>query len=112
MNKIKIINTKIILINNIRNPPNSPRKYTPTIIDSGAKIHLENKTTQTMPPVIMSKDMTERLPDGSTMDSSHVEKLQLPGLTKKTIQILILPETITAPLISLGVPYVIMDTQS
>ena len=56
--------------------------------------------------------MTERLPDGSTMDSSHVETLQLPGLTKKTIHILILPEKITAPLISLGVPYVIMDTQS
>ena len=112
MNKIKMSTTKIILINNIRTPPNSPRKYTPTIIDSGAKFHPENETTQTMSPVIMSKNMTERLPYGSTMDSSHVETLHLPGLTKKTIHILILPEKIIAPLISLGVPYVIMDTQS
>ena len=56
--------------------------------------------------------MTAGLPDGSTMDFSHVATLQLPGLTKKAIQIIIFTETITVPLISLGVSYVMMDALS
>ena len=56
--------------------------------------------------------MTAGLPDGSTMDFSHVATLQLPGLTKKAIQIIIFTETITVPLISLGFPYVMMDAPS
>ena len=46
------------------------------------------------------------------MDFSHVATLQLPGLTKKAIQIIIFTETITVPLISLGVSYVMMDALS
>ena len=53
MNKIKIKNPKSSLINNIWNPPNSPRNYAPEITDSGDNIHLENESTQSMSPVIM-----------------------------------------------------------
>ena len=31
----------------------------------------------------MSNNMTERLPDGSTIESSHVVKLYLPVITRK-----------------------------
>ena len=62
MNKIKIITLKIGSINNIRTPQNSPRKYTLAIVDSGVNIRLANEATQTMAPVIMSNNMTERLP--------------------------------------------------
>ena len=40
MNKIKINTPKISLINNIGTPPNSPRKYTLEIADSGAKQYI------------------------------------------------------------------------
>ena len=59
MNKIKMINTKISLINNTGTPPNSPRKSTPTITDSGANIHQANEATQTMSPVIISKKLLQ-----------------------------------------------------
>ena len=49
--------------------------------------------------------MTARLPDGSTMESSHIATLQLPFLIKQARQIHISPKMNTAPLISLGVLY-------
>ena len=57
----------------------------------------------TMNPVIMSNKITARLPDGSTMDSSHIATLQLSGLRNQARQIHIFPKIKTAPLISLGV---------
>ena len=56
-----------------------------------------------MTPVIMSNNMTENIPYGITMKSSHIETLQLPGLTKKSIQIHIPPKMRISPLIFLGV---------
>ena len=50
MNKIKISTPKISLINIIGTPPNSPRKYTLEIADSGANIHPENEATSIMSP--------------------------------------------------------------
>ena len=47
--------------------------------------------------------MTAILPDGSTMESSHIATLQLPGLRNQARQIHIFPKMKTAPLISLGV---------
>ena len=46
--------------------------------------------------------MTERLPDGSTIDSSHITTLQLPGLSKKARQIHIYHKMKTAQLILEG----------
>ena len=43
-----------------------------------------------MYPVIMSNEMTERLPYGNTMESSHIRTLQLPGPIKQARQIQIL----------------------
>ena len=100
MNKIKIGTLKIGLINNI---PNSNIKSTLAIADSGKNIHISNQATTTVYPVMMPKYMTARLLDGITMESSHVAKLQLPGLRKKAIQIHIFPKMRTAPLILLGV---------
>ena len=68
MNKIKVSTSKLSLINNIGNPPNSPSKHTISIADSGVSIHLSKQDTTTMVPVIMPKDMTEKLPYGSTME--------------------------------------------
>ena len=56
-----------------------------------------------MEPSIVSNNMNARIPYGRKMESPYVETLQIPGLTKKTIQIHITPKMITAPLISLGV---------
>ena len=53
MNKIKMSSTKFSLFKNIGTPPNSPRKYTLEIADSGANIHLANEATATMAPVIV-----------------------------------------------------------
>ena len=47
--------------------------------------------------------MKARLPDGSTMESTHIATLQLPGLSKQAKQIQIFPKMKTSPLISLGV---------
>ena len=56
-----------------------------------------------MAPVIISNEIIERLPDRSTMDSSHIVTLHLPGISKQARHIHILPQMKTAPLISLGV---------
>ena len=103
MNKIKMSTHKISLINNIGTPPNSTIKYTPANSESGANIHLSNKSTPTMPIVIMSKELILWLIDGSTMESSHVVTLQIPGITPKAIKIHISPKTRIAALIFLGV---------
>ena len=92
---------KVSLINNIGNPPNSPSKQTRAISDSGADIHLSKQSTTTMSPFIMSNYMVENLPDGSTMEFSHTETLQLPVLRKQARQIHISPKMRTEPLILL-----------
>ena len=56
-----------------------------------------------MAPVITENEIQARLPDISTMESTHIATLQLPGLSKLARQIRILPKMQTAPLISLGV---------
>ena len=58
-----------------------------SITDSGVNIHPEKKSTTTTTPMIMSNEMTEKIPDGSTMESSHISTLQLPGLIKQVRQI-------------------------
>ena len=68
MNKIKMSSTKFSLFKNIGTPPNSPRKYTLEIADSDVNIHLANESTPTMDPVIISNNMTARLPDVSTVE--------------------------------------------
>ena len=73
------------------------------ITNSGANIHLARQATPTMAPVIMENETKARLPDGSTMESTHIATLQLPGLSKQAIQINISPKMNTSPLISLGV---------
>ena len=55
-----------------------------------------------MTPVIISNDMIARMPDGITMDSSHIATLQLPGLSKQDMQIHFFPQIKTPLLISLG----------
>ena len=47
--------------------------------------------------------MVSRLTYGSTMKSSHIATLQIPGLSKQSRQIEILPKMKTARLISFGV---------
>ena len=84
-------------------PPNYPSNNTLAISDSGANTHPEKQATTTMAPVKISNEMTERLPDGITIESSHIPTLYLPGLRKKVRQIHILQEMKTSPLISLGV---------
>ena len=103
MDKIQISTPKISLINNIGIPPISPRNYTLAIVESGSNIPLSNKATPRMSPVIIQNNMIERLPHGSTIESSHVATLQLPGITRKSRQVHIYPKMITAPIISLGV---------
>ena len=56
-----------------------------------------------MAPVIISNEMTARLPDVITMESLHISTFQLPGLIKQEIHIKIYPKLKTSPLISLGV---------
>ena len=56
-----------------------------------------------MAPLIVSNEITARLPDMSTMESSHLMTLQLPGIIKQDRRIHIFPQMKTAPLISLGV---------
>ena len=73
------------------------------IADSGANIHLAIKFTPTMAPVIMDNEIKARLPDGITMESTHIATVQLPGLIRIARQIHIFPKMHTDPLISLGV---------
>ena len=71
------------------------------ISDSGVNIHPSKQSITTMASVIISNEMTEILPDGITMESSHIATLQLPGLSKKSRQIHIYPKMKIASLISL-----------
>ena len=103
MNKIKISTPKTSLINNISTPPNYPSKCTLAIAKSGANIHIEKQSTPIIYPVIMSKDMTERLLDGCAMDFSHIATLHLTCLSKQAIQIHIYPKMRTDPLLSFRV---------
>ena len=103
MNKIKIRIPKISSNNSIRISHTYPGNYTLAIADSGVNILLANEATPTMVPGLMSNNITARLPDGITMESSHVATLQLSGLTKKAIQIHSYPKIITSPLILLGI---------
>ena len=102
VNKIEIINPRISLINYIDNPPNPTSNKLLAIADSGANIHPEKQATPTMAPVITENDMKARLPDGITMESTHIATLQLPGISKQARQIHILLKMQTSPLISLG----------
>ena len=70
-----------------------------SIADSGANIHLAKLSTPLMAPVTIENDMKEGLPDGSTMESTHIATLQLPGLGKQVRQIHICPNIQTDPLI-------------
>ena len=56
-----------------------------------------------MVPVIISIYMTERLPYRSTMDSSHIETLHIPGLSKQARKVQFFPKMKISPLISLVV---------
>ena len=67
MNKIKIISPKISLIDFIVTPNNPPSNNMLAIADSGANIQLGKQATTKMAPVIMSTEISVRLPDGSTM---------------------------------------------
>ena len=82
VNKIKIINPKISLINNIDTPPNPTSTNMLAISDSGTNIHLAIKATPKIDPLIMENEMKARLPDGSTMEPTHIATLQIPGLSK------------------------------
>ena len=62
------------------------------IADSGTNIHLARHTTTTMAPVIMDTEIKARLPDGSTMESTHTATFQIPGISKLAIQIHIFPK--------------------
>ena len=68
MNKIKISTPRISLINNIGNPSNYPKKYTLEMAESGVNIHISNEATPRMALVIISKNMTARIPHGSKME--------------------------------------------
>ena len=56
-----------------------------------------------MAPFVISNNIITRLPDGSTMESSHIATLQLPGLSKQARKVHIFPKMITSPPISLVV---------
>ena len=103
MNKIEISNPKISLINCIGTPQNYPSIKTLAIADSGANINLPKQATITIDPVMISDEITERLPYGSTIESSHILKIHLPGLIKQSRQIHSNRKMKTDPLISLGV---------
>ena len=82
---------KISLINYIDKPPNPTSTNILAIADSNEIIHLARKVTPTMALVIRDNEIKERLPDGSTMESTHMVTLQLPGISRLTRQIHILP---------------------
>ena len=73
------------------------------ISDSSANIYLGRKATPTMAPVIMDNELKEILPDGSTMESTHIATLQIPVQINLVRWIHIFPKMQTAPLTSLGV---------
>ena len=102
-NKIKMTNPKINLINLINTSPNPTSTNMLAIIDNGENIHLARQATPTMAPVMMYNEIKSRLPDRITTESKNIVTLQLPGLSRLTRQIHILPKMQIAPLISLGV---------
>ena len=83
VNKIEISNPKISIINYIDNPPNSTSYNMLEIVDSGANIHLSKQATPTMAPITMLNGIKARLPELSTVESTPISKLQLPGIIKK-----------------------------
>ena len=103
VNKIKISNPYISLINHNDTPPNPTSTNMLTIADSGLNKHLKRQATHSLAPVNMNNEMKERLPYGSTMEFTHIATLQIPGLSKLARQIQIFPKIQTASLISLGV---------
>ena len=105
MNKIKISAPKLSLLNNIRTPPNSHITQMLEITYSYVNTHISKQSTSSMVPVIMSNYVTARIPDGSTTQSSHIETIHLPGISKQAIQIKLLPKMRPSKLISLGVLY-------
>ena len=86
-------------MNHTNTPSNPTSTNMLSITDSGAYIHLARQATPTMAPVIMDNEMKAILTDGSTMDSTHISTLQLPGLSKPARQIHVFPKMKTAPLI-------------
>ena len=68
-------------------PPDPTSSNMLETTDSGENIHLSKQATTKMAPVITSNKMTARLPDGSTIESSHIATLHLPGLIKQARQI-------------------------
>ena len=103
VNKIEMSNPKISLINYIDTPPNPNSTNMLEIVESGASIHLSRQSTPTMAPVMIDNDIKSRLPDESTMESTHIATLQLQDLLKQERHIHILPKIQTAPLISFGI---------
>ena len=84
VNKIEISNPKISLIKYIDTPHNPTSNNILAITDSGANIHLSKQSTLTMAPVVIENNIKSRLPDGSTMDSTHIATLHLTGLIKQS----------------------------
>ena len=70
---------------------------------SGENIHLVKQSTTTMATIIMSNEMTSRIPYGIAMESSHISTLQIPGIMKQARQIHIFSIIKTATVISLGI---------
>ena len=103
VNKIEISNPKISLINYIDTPTNPTSTNMLAITDLCANIHPEIQATHTTTPVMMENEMKSRLPYESTIESTHIETLQLPGLSKQARQIHIFPKMQISPLIPLGV---------
>ena len=64
-------------------PENHRSKNTLAIVDLGAKIHLAKKSARTIDLIIMSNNMIAIIPDGSTLHSSNISTLQLPGQRKQ-----------------------------
>ena len=60
--------------------------------DSSANIHLARQATQIIAPVLMDNEIKARLTDGRIVESTHIAKLQLPGLSRLVIQIHISPK--------------------
>ena len=73
------------------------------VTDSGMNINLARQAIHTMDPVFMENYMKARLPDGSTMDSTHIATLHISGISKQSRQIHIFPKMQTDLLILLGV---------
>ena len=70
-----------------------------SIEDSRANIYLAIQSNPTMAPLMMDNEMKVRLPDGSTMESTHNVTLQILFLSRLARQIQISPKIQTSPLI-------------